>query len=142
MLGSVKNALSATPVSFSKKKNYELHETLGEGTFGQVVVRTVILDVFMHGMLTLGPLARYLVRASRTNLHSRTWCSCRWPTTTTTYRNSFDVAFSILCFLPTQTSCALPQVIWLFHKRPAHEGSCAEDDTQEESERQRSERLG
>ena len=132
----MKNALSAAPVSFSKKKNYELHETLGEGTFGQVVVRTMILDAFMHGTLTLEPLARYLVRASRTNLHSRTWCSCRWSSTSTTDSNPFDVAFSILCFLPTQTSRTLPQVLWLFHKRPAHEGSCVEDDTQEESERQ------
>ena len=32
-------ALLPQPSSFNKKKNYEVHEVLGNGTFGEVVVR-------------------------------------------------------------------------------------------------------
>lgn len=35
---SLKDALLPQPPSFSKKKAYELHQVLGMGTFGKVVV--------------------------------------------------------------------------------------------------------
>lgn len=34
------SSLLPQPPSFSKKKNYELHEVLGRGTFGKVIVST------------------------------------------------------------------------------------------------------
>ncbi|KAF9069706.1 kinase-like domain-containing protein [Rhodocollybia butyracea] len=37
---SLKDALLPQPPSFSKKKNYEVHEVLGEGAFGKVVKAT------------------------------------------------------------------------------------------------------
>ncbi len=36
---SIKDALLPQPPSFGKKKNYEIHQVLGTGTFGKVVVR-------------------------------------------------------------------------------------------------------
>lgn len=35
---SIKEALLPQPPSFVKKKNYEIHAKLGEGTFGKVMV--------------------------------------------------------------------------------------------------------
>ena len=35
---TIKEALLPQPPSFSKKKNYEIHAKLGEGTFGKVMV--------------------------------------------------------------------------------------------------------
>ncbi|KAI3601465.1 calcium calmodulin-dependent protein [Moniliophthora roreri] len=37
---SIKNAILPQPPSFTKKKNYEVHKVLGEGTFGKVVRAT------------------------------------------------------------------------------------------------------
>jgi hypothetical protein len=36
------------PPSFNKKKNYEIHEVLGEGTFGKVAVSSSALALLDH----------------------------------------------------------------------------------------------
>lgn len=36
---SISEALLPQPPSFQKKKAYEIHKVLGEGTFGKVMVR-------------------------------------------------------------------------------------------------------
>ena len=41
---SIKDALLPQPASFYKKKHYEVHDVLGNGTFGKVVVRTLLRD--------------------------------------------------------------------------------------------------
>ena len=38
------SSLLPQPHSFAKKKNYELHEVLGRGTFGKVIVSSVVVD--------------------------------------------------------------------------------------------------
>lgn len=40
---TVKEALLFQPPSFNKKKNYELHQVLGVGSFGKVLVRSACL---------------------------------------------------------------------------------------------------
>ena len=40
---SLAETLLPQPASFQKKKNYEIHEVLGEGTFGKVTVRRAAL---------------------------------------------------------------------------------------------------
>ena len=39
MLGAVSEKILPQPASFNKKKQYEIHEILGTGTFGKVMVR-------------------------------------------------------------------------------------------------------
>jgi len=38
---SLKEALLPQPPSFAKKQSYEIHEILGSGTFGKVMVRSL-----------------------------------------------------------------------------------------------------
>ena len=42
---SLAESLLPQPASFQKKKHYEIHEVLGEGTFGKVMVRIGLLHV-------------------------------------------------------------------------------------------------
>lgn len=42
---SLKDALLPQPPSFVKKQLYEVHEVLGTGTFGKVVVSCAILAI-------------------------------------------------------------------------------------------------
>lgn len=42
---SIKDAILPQPPSFVKKKSYEVHNVLGEGTFGQVVVSCLLGSV-------------------------------------------------------------------------------------------------
>jgi len=51
------------PASYTKKKNYEVHEVLGEGTFGKVVraswkTHTPVIEVALKASIVLFTLIR------------------------------------------------------------------------------------
>ncbi|KAJ6555204.1 CAMK/CAMK1 protein kinase [Mycena vulgaris] len=51
---SIKDALLKQPASFYKKKNYEVHDVLGNGTFGKVVHATWYVPIEQAGLAERG----------------------------------------------------------------------------------------
>ncbi|KAG7095316.1 hypothetical protein E1B28_006081 [Marasmius oreades] len=60
---SIKNAILPQPPSFGKKRNYEVHQVLGEGTFGKVVRATWHVPPEQVGLAEHGAAAELEVEA-------------------------------------------------------------------------------
>ena len=82
MLGAVSEKILPQPASFNKKKQYEIHEILGTGTFGKVMVRVPPLIVALSISRCLFLPACNMAcptRTSQCRLARRCRRSQRWP---------------------------------------------------------------
>lgn len=70
---SLTETLLPQPPSFSKKKSYEVHQLLGMGTFGKVVVR--VYDLFFLTRINLSLMIESnMARPPRTSRGSAARC--------------------------------------------------------------------
>ncbi|KAJ7763112.1 Pkinase-domain-containing protein [Mycena maculata] len=96
---SIKDAILPQPASFYKKKHYEVHDVLGNGTFGKVVHATWHVPPEQVGLAergaTLDPTAPELSRKSTSSSKkSRSRSSSPSPTTQSTLRK--EVALKLI----------------------------------------------
>jgi hypothetical protein len=119
---SLKESILHQPPSFSKKKMYEIHDVLGEGSYGQVMVKSHInpnITCTCPNRLYLE--ASYVARHSGPNRYRFLWCSSR-------IGHAFHPFLKIKIFIALGLSSA-------FHRNCPDERSRTESYSEEKGER-------